>query len=268
MQAKGAMNCLKTDYDEVSRKVNYSLSLDQGEEIDLNACVGQRVSIQFLGEMTCVGCGRLINKTFRGGYCFPCTQSLAECDICMVRPEKCHHTQGTCRDNNFAQEHCFQPHTLYIARSDVIKIGITRQKRQMTRWMEQGAMEACVIGILPTRKDVGLAEKAIAEILSDRANWRRMLKGEVNLDPLDFYGIQARKQVPKDLQKHLIENGDSYCFKYPVQRYPEKVKSLKLDKDSLIEGDLTGIKGQYLMFGDNVVNMRSHAGYHVEFTVG
>jgi hypothetical protein len=74
--------------------------------------------------------------------------------------------------------------------------------------------------------------------------------------------------VPKDLQEYLIEDGDSYCFEYPVQRYPEKVKSLKLEKDSLIEGDLTGIKGQYLMFGDNVVNMRSHAGYHIEFTVG
>jgi len=49
-----------------------------------------------------------------------------------------------------------------------------------------------------------------------------------------------------------------------VELYPTKVKSLKLDKEKIIEKKLMGIKGQYLIFDDGtVLNVRSHSGYRV-----
>jgi len=51
---------------------------------------------------------------------------------------------------------------------------------------------------------------------------------------------------------------------YPVLEYPKKVKSMSFDKLSVVEGTLTGIKGQYLMFDYlNVLNIRKHQGYVV-----
>ena len=42
-------------------------------------------------------------KTFNQGYCFPRFQKLAECDICIVKPELCHFDEGTCRGNEFGE---------------------------------------------------------------------------------------------------------------------------------------------------------------------
>ena len=53
---------------------------------------------------------------------------------------------------------------------------------------------------------------------------------------------------------------------YPVRGYPQKVRSLNFDKDPVVSGILTGIKGQYLMFRDqSVINMRKFGGYLIRF---
>jgi hypothetical protein len=47
--------------------------------------------------------------------------------------------------------------------------------------------------------------------------------------------------------------------------YPEKVSSMNFDKTENIQGILTGIRGQYLMFDKkNVINIRRHTGYEIE----
>ena len=38
---------------------------------------------------------------------------------------------------------------------------------------------------------------------------------------------------------------------------------MKLDKTPEIEGELLGIKGQYLLLDCGVINLRSHSGFHV-----
>ena len=55
---------------------------------------------------------------------------------------------------------------------------------------------------------------------------------------------------------------------YPVNEYPEKVKSLSFDKLNEIEGRLWGIKGQYLMFDNgSVLNIRKHNGYELTLEI-
>jgi len=52
---------------------------------------------------------------------------------------------------------------------------------------------------------------------------------------------------------------------YPVVAYPAKVNSLNLDKTPSYQGQLIGVKGQYLLFADGTVfNVRSYEGYVVK----
>jgi hypothetical protein len=46
-------------------------------------------------------------------------------------------------------------------------------------------------------------------------------------------------------------------------QYPSRVASHNLDKKALLEGTLLGIKGQYLILDNAVINIRKYAGYEV-----
>ena len=52
-----------------------------------------------------------------------------------------------------------------------------------------------------------------------------------------------------------------------MQRYAEKVSTHNLDKTPLVEGELLGIKGQYLMLDTGAINIRKFTAYEVEFSV-
>ena len=51
---------------------------------------------------------------------------------------------------------------------------------------------------------------------------------------------------------------------YPVEKVPPLLKPLSLERESCVEGKLYGIKGQYLLFEQGVVNVRKHQGYRLE----
>ena len=53
-------------------------------------------------------------------------------------------------------------------------------------------------------------------------------------------------------------------IQYPVEQYPEKIKSHNLDKTPVIEGILLGIKGQYLIMDTGVINIRKYSGYKLD----
>jgi hypothetical protein len=58
------------------------------------------------------------------------------------------------------------------------------------------------------------------------------------------------------------------AINFPVLSYPSKVKTVNLSKTPSHTGVLKGIKGQYLIFEDGtVMNVRSHEGFVVEWTV-
>ena len=64
-----------------------------------------------------------------------------------------------------------------------------------------------------------------------------------------------------------LENADETLISYPVSLYPQKVKSFNLDKTPTIDGTLTGIKGQYLLFDTGVINIRKYGGYHLTLSL-
>ena len=77
----------------------------------------------------------------------------------------------------------------------------------------------------------------------------------------------AIDHLPKDLKPYIIHESYVQELNFPVERYPEKVKSLNLAKEESYKGVLKGIKGQYLIFEDNTVfNVRSNEGLVVEIS--
>ena len=80
---------------------------------------------------------------------------------------------------------------------------------------------------------------------------------------------QAIDGLPKDLIVPYIDRDYEIIeLKFPVLKYPEKVKSLNLEKENTYTGVLKGIKGQYLIFEDQTVyNIRSNEGTVVEINI-
>ena len=53
---------------------------------------------------------------------------------------------------------------------------------------------------------------------------------------------------------------------YPVLKFPDKVRAHNLDKSPILEGMLMGIKGQYWILDEVVINIRKYAGYRIRLT--
>jgi len=256
--------------------VHYDLPLDE-RRLPISEWLGHNLSIASTGEIHCIACGRLTKKSYQRGYCFPCMRRLAECDICIVRPERCHYDQGTCREPEWGRAHCMQPHIVYLANSSGLKVGITRHTQVPTRWIDQGATQALPIFQVQTRYQAGLLEVVLAAHVADKTDWRRMLKGDpVAIDLaaererlLAACGeeIEAVRSRVRDDAVRLPPDAQVTTVAYPVRRHPQRVRSLDLDKTPTIEGRLDGIKGQYLILDCGVINARKFAGYRVEIDV-
>lgn len=235
--------------------------------------VGSCLEIRYTGNINCIACRREITKTFNQGYCYPCYRSLAECDLCILRPETCHYHLGTCRDAGWADGHCMQDHVVYLANTSGIKVGITRSEQIPNRWIDQGARQAIAMFRVKSRFHSGLIEAAIGKQLSDRTDWRKMLRGhppEVDMQKLrtsvyrEFkFKLENLGCIHNDFEWEYLQD-DPILIDYPVKVFPEKVAALNLDKQSKICGQLTGIKGQYLIMDCGVINIRKFSGYEVE----
>ncbi|MGB5412465.1 MAG: DUF2797 domain-containing protein [Woeseiaceae bacterium] len=241
----------------------YTLLLDD-VPVDMNAKIGSTIKLRFDGTINCVVCGRETKKSFAQGFCYPCFRNAPEASECIIRPELCRAHEGEARDMAWAEQNCLVEQIVYLARSSAIKVGITRASQMPTRWIDQGATDAIVFARVPNRYTAGLVEVAMKEHLTDRTNWQRMLKNEVIDADLVATKASLTDTLDADLQQ-FIDTDDTVCsIDYPVERYPEKVKSVGFDKQPEIEGCLAGIKGQYLIFDDNrVLNIRKHNGYRI-----
>jgi hypothetical protein len=100
--------------------------------------------------------------------------------------------------------------------------------------------------------------------LADKTNWQQMLKNVSAPGSLLENKMKINALLDQEYVLYLVEDKYITSIRYPVLKYPLKIKSLKLDTTPIIEKKLVGIKGQYLLFeDDSVINIRSHAGYKV-----
>ncbi len=264
MQAQGQLR--KMTYDEEKTPVFYYLSLDD-KPIAISPHIGKNLTIKFSGNITCIACGRKTKKSYDQGYCFPCARDLPENAMCSVRPETCNHEFGNEADQEFFKTRCNTDHFVYLSQTSGVKFGITHHKNIPSRWIDQGAFKAVIIAKVPQRRLSGEIEVALAKNMSDKTNWRKMLKGEV--EEIDLLAIRdkAISEIPEDLQQYALKDEKIRTLSYPVQSVPDKISSHNLDKVPELTAQLTGIKGQYLIFEDRVINLRKYTGYHVEISV-
>ena len=230
--------------------------------------VGKKISLAASGRIYCIRCGRETKKSFQQGFCYPCFQKAPECSECILRPELCRAHEGESRDMEWSQSHCLVDHIVYLAVSSDVKVGITRHTQVPTRWIDQGAHMAIQLAKVPNRFTAGTVEVALKEFLTDRTDWRKMLKNE-RPENVDLPAIKQEMlaNLPDALQKYAVKSDRRTLLDYPVLQYPEKVKSVGFDKEPEIAGVLQGIKGQYLIFdGNRVINMRKHQGYEITLT--
>ena len=96
-----------------------------------------------------------------------------------------------------------------------------------------------------------------------------MLQNKIKDEDLIEWRNKLKEYIPDEAKDYFIENNSETHLKFPVSQYPEKPKSLNLEKAVIYNGVLKGIKGQYLIFEDQTVfNVRSNEGLVVNIEVG
>lgn len=247
--------------------IGYYLNL-KDDFVALHQFIDQAITLEMIG-YECLNCSRS-EPIFRQGFCKKCFFESPNAGDWIMRPElSTAHLDIEDRDLVYEKKVQLQPHIVYLALSSHLKVGVTRKTQVPTRWIDQGAHQALAVLEVPNRYLAGVGEVALKEIYSDKTNWRKMLQNEA--EPIDWVSERnkAIDHLPKELKPYVLhENTEPLAIEFPVNRYPEKVKSLNLIKEQNYTAVLKGIKGQYLIFEDDTVfNVRSNEGLVVNLSV-
>ena len=264
MQYQGVLRKMQTEW---GSPIQYYLVLP-GDFIHMNLLLDRQVGIRFLG-FQCLSCGE-DRPIFRQGFCRQCFFENPRAGDWIMRPElSTAHLGKEDRDLEYEKKMQLQPHVVYLANSSNVKVGVTRKAQLPTRWIDQGAHEAIEIVETPNRYLAGITEVALKEHVSDKTNWRKMLRNDLEDEDLFAWRERLQPYIPEEVLPYFIQSTRETEIEFPVLQYPEKVKSLNLQKTPEYSGKLKGIKGQYLIFEDHTVfNIRGNEGQVVELTIG
>jgi hypothetical protein len=262
MRALGILDKMPTSFAE---PIQYTLRLGE-DSVNMNELIGQQVSLRFTGNIFCTICGKKISKAYGEGMCYDDFANSPENAECILRPELCLAHEHKGRDVEWEISHHLQPHYVYLALVNEVKVGVTRAAQVPTRWIDQGAGQAIILAEVPYRQLAGLIEVGLKESFTDKTNWSKMLRNEFNAD-IDLLEQKERIEefLPYEFQDYISSENKIWELHYPVMQYPLKVTSISFDKQKEINSRLIGIRAQYLIFdGGNVINIRRHSGYEVE----
>lgn len=263
MQFEGVLTKMETEF---GSPIQYYLLLDHNF-INVNQLLNKTLFFTFL-RYQCLECG-LDKPIFRQGFCKSCFFEAPQAADWVIHPElsKAHLDQEE-RDLEFEKRVQLQPHIVYLANSSSVKVGVTRKNQIPTRWIDQGAHEAIEIVEVPNRYLAGITEVALKDHVSDKTNWRTMLKNEIQDEDLVAWRGKLKEFIPAEAKEYFIENNQETHMEFPVLQYPQKPKSVNLEKTPEFSGILKGIKGQYLLFEDETVfNVRGNEGYVVGISI-
>ena len=263
MQYQGVLKKMQTENLE---EVNYYLDM-KTDFLNVNQLIGKTIQIKHEG-YECLNC-HLNKKIYRQGFCRDCFFDIPQAADWIMKPELSKaHLDEEDRDLEYEKRVQLQPHIVYLANSSNVKVGVTRKTQVPTRWIDQGAHEAIEIVEVPNRYLAGITEVALKEHVADKTNWRTMLKNEIKDENLVDWRDKLKDFIPEEAKEYFIENNTETNITFPVTQYPEKPKSLNLEKTNSYSGKLVGIKGQYLIFEDQTVfNVRGSEGYVVSIQV-
>ncbi|SFZ90859.1 Protein of unknown function [Flaviramulus basaltis] len=251
---------------EFSQPIQYYLVFEN-DFINMNQLLDKNITIQFV-KYQCLNC-KLDKPIYRQGFCKSCFFDIPQAADWIMRPElSTAHLDQEDRDLEYEKKVQLQPHIVYLANSSNVKVGVTRKSQVPTRWIDQGAHEAIEIVEVPNRYLAGITEVALKDYVSDKTNWRTMLKNEIVDENLVEWRERLKQYIPNEAKDYFIENNTETNLDFPVNKYPEKPKSLNIIKEQQYKGKLVGIKGQYLIFDDQTVfNIRANEGLVVNLSI-
>ena len=257
MQFQGVVKKMVT---ELATPVNYFIEFENNF-IHLNQFINKPFRFECIG-YSCLSCSESLD-IYRQGFCKSCFFESPLAGDWIIRPELSKaHLNISDRDLDYEKKIQLQPHIVYLSNTGRIKVGVTRKLQIPYRWIDQGAHEAVELLQTPNRFLAGEAEVALKKYMSDKTNWRSMLKNERDSSNLKSSKDQAKNFIPSNLLHYFIDASNVVSIDYPVVEYPENPKSIKLNKDSVFSSNLMGVKGQYLIFEKNqVLNYRAHEGH-------
>ena len=256
MRYEGVLSKMQTEF---QNPIQYYLVFET-DFIHVNQLIGKNIAIEWKGEQ-CLSCG-LHKEIFRQGFCKSCFFDQPSAGDWIMRPElsKAHLGEED-RDLEYEKKVQLQPHIVYLANSSNVKVGVTRKQQVPTRWIDQGAHEALEIVEVPNRYLAGITEVALKEHIADKTNWRKMVTNAVEDAELKTIKEELKTYIPEEVIPYYLESREELHIHFPVERYPNKPKSLNLKKHRSYQGKLRGIKGQYWLFEDDTVfNIRSNEG--------
>lgn len=257
---------LKKMLTENAKEIQYYLDMNT-DFINMNQLLNKEITINFIS-YECLNC-HSEKQIYRQGFCKSCFFDMPNAGDWIMRPELSKAHLGI-EDRDLAYEKAVQlkPHIVYLANSSNVKVGVTRKTQVPTRWIDQGAHEAIEIVEVPNRYLAGITEVALKNHVADKTNWRKMLKNDVDDVSLLEWREKLKEFIPEEAKEYFIDTNSETNLNFPVIKYPEKPKSLNLQKTPSYKGKLVGIKGQYLIFEDETVfNVRSNEGLVVHIEV-
>ena len=245
---------------ELSTPINYFIEFEDNF-IHLNQFIDKLFKFECTG-YSCLSCSESQNL-YRQGFCKSCFFESPLAGDWIMRPELSKaHLNIADRDLDYEKKIQLQPHVVYLSNTGRIKVGVTRKSQIPYRWIDQGAHEAVELLQTPNRFLAGEAEVALKKYMSDKTNWRSMLKNERDSSNIKSSKDHAKNFIPSNLLHYFIDASNVLSIDFPVVEYPDNPKSIKLNKGSYFSGILKGVKGQYLIFEKNqVLNYRAHEGH-------
>src|SRR5690606_35367461 len=263
MLYEGVLRKMHTEY---ASPIQYFLVLE-ADFIHMNQLLDRELEFRAI-KTQCLNCGN-DRPIFRQGFCKRCFFDSPLAGDWIMRPElSTAHLDREDRDLDYEKMVQLQPHIVYLANSSNVKVGVTRKNQIPTRWIDQGAHEAIPIVEVPNRYLAGIAEVALKEHVSDNTSWQKMLPNDLQDVDLQAWRDELRPYIPEAVAPYYMALQEEVHMEFPVMRYPQRVKSLQLNKTPHYRGVLKGIKGQYLIFGDDTVfNIRGNEGHYVGLDV-
>lgn len=235
----------------------------------VNDIIGKSVLIKYIYEK-CKKCKAY--TIYNQGYCKHCYFTAPEIYPAIIRPElSVSHLNIEIKNLQIEQQIELQPHTVYLSVTSNPKIGVTKKINVKQRWMNQGAIQAIKFIQTSNRYLAGKVEHFFKKNIRDKTNYRIMLKKKhTNTNLLKIKSCLTKFFFAKKFIGCCLDQDNKiYNFKYPIQSYPEQIKSITLKNKKTIKDKLVGIKGQYMIFKNGeVINIMKHQRNYVKIIIG
>ncbi|BDT61604.1 MAG: hypothetical protein RDO_1320 [Flavobacteriales endosymbiont of Rhyzopertha dominica] len=213
-------------------------------------------------------------KIFNNGYCKKCYfNNKNYYNIYYYKP---HLYKNSIINNKNIKKIFFKKHIIYLSYTSNFKIGITFKKKILIRLIDQGAIFFLKLAKTPNRIIAGIIENKCKNLISDTTNFRKMLINNNYNNDLINQLINIKNNIIyyiinnyKKYKKYILYNNKIFNLYFPIIKYyKNKIINIKIDKIKILYNTLKGIKGQYLIFNNNIVfNIRNHIGYIIDIYI-